>query len=271
MATGAGSSGYGGELAFARSLADEADRVAMRWFARNPDVRTKRDGTLVTIADRDIEDLLRRRIHDRFPGDGVLGEEAGFEPGTSGRVWVIDPIDGTSNYAWGIPIFGTLIGLRDGDRTVVGVASAPALGERYDGAAGAGARMNGSPISVSDVDVIEEARVCFASWGGWADDGMARRWISILERSRRNRGFGDFWGHMLVSRGAADVMAEPELRVWDVVAMEAIVEEAGGRLTTLAGEAWGRVPPEALYGTAAGCLTTNGRLHDTVLAELTAV
>ena len=258
------------ELAFALDLAAESDAIAMRWFARDPDVATKQDGTLVTVADRDIERMLRRHIHERFPLDGVLGEEGGLEPGESDRLWVRDPSDGTNNFAWGIPIFGTLIGLRSSDRTEVGVVSAPALGERYDAARGAGARMNGAPIAVSAVTSVEEARVCFASWGGWVDAGLADRWGSILERCRRSRGFGDFWGHMLVARGAADAMAEPELRIWDVVAMEIVVEEAGGRLTTLGGAPWGRVPTGDLYDLRQSCLTTNGALHAAITEELAA-
>jgi histidinol-phosphatase len=260
--------GFGSELAFARQLADESDEIAMRWFSRDPDVSTKRDGTLVTIADREIEHVLRRRIHERFPEDGVLGEEAGLEAGESDRLWILDPIDGTNNFAWGIPIFGTLIGMRAEGRTQVGVVSAPALQERYDAATGLGARMNGAPISVSSVSTVGEARICFASWGGWLDAGLAERWGSVLSRCRRSRGFGDFWGHMLVARGAADAMAEPELRIWDVAAMEIVVEEAGGRLTTLAGEPWGHHATGELYDVRHSCLTTNGALHASLLDEL---
>jgi histidinol-phosphatase len=259
---------FAAELAFALELGEESDGIAMHWFSRDPDVSTKQDGTLVTIADREIERMLRRRIHERFPADGVLGEEGGLEPGESERLWVLDPIDGTNNYAWGIPIFGTLIGMRAGGRTAVGVVSAPALGERYDAAEGQGARMNGSPIGVSSVSSIDEARICYASWAGWAAAGLAERWGSILRRCRRSRGFGDFWGHMLVARGAADAMAEPELRIWDVVAMEIIVEEAGGRLTTLSGEPWGRGDLGVLHEMRQSCLTTNGGLHAPLVAEL---
>jgi histidinol-phosphatase len=269
---GAGTGGeFVGELSFGLELAAESDEIAMHWFSRDPDVSTKQDGTLVTVADREIERMLRRRIHDRFPDDGILGEEGGLElgqPGESGRLWILDPIDGTNNYTWGIPIFGTLIGLRVGGRTVVGVVSAPALGERYDAALGSGARMNGSPIGVSSVSTVDDARICFASWGGWASAGLADRWASILTRCRRSRGFGDFWGHMLVARGAADAMAEPELRIWDVAAMEIVVEEAGGRLTTLSGERWGRVPTAELYDLRQSCLTTNGSIHGAILSEL---
>ena len=144
-------------------------------------------------------------------------------------------------------------------RSVVGVVSAPALGERYDAALRMGARMNGAPIRVSSLATIEEARVCFASWGGWVDAGLDRQWASILTRCRRSRGFGDFWGHVLVARGAAEAMAEPELQPWDVAALTVIVAEAGGRLTDFGGRP---------FRERGSCLTTNGRLHDEILQEL---
>jgi len=214
----------------------------------------------VTAADREVEEVLRQRLRARYPSHGVLGEEAGLAGGTpGGPVWVIDPIDGTNNFAWGIPIWATLVALQAGGRSVVGVVSAPALGERYDAALGLGARMNGAPIRVSSVDSIVDARVCFASWGGWVDAGLDRQWASILTRCRRSRGFGDFWGHMLVARGAAEVMAEPDLQPWDVAALAVIVSEAGGRLSDFAGR-----PHEG----RASCLTTNGLLHEAIMAEL---
>ena len=245
-----------------------ADEISLRYFSRSPAVFTKQDGTLVTQADREIETVLRERIEERFPGHVVLGEEQGLSGGGVGvgvgvgsgsPRWVVDPIDGTNNFAWGIPIFATLIAMQVGGETEVGVVSAPALGERYDAAAGLGARMNGSPITVSDVGTLAESRVGFASWGGWVEAGLDQQWGSILTRCRRSRGFGDFWGHMLVARGAAEAMAEPDLQPWDVAALSVIVAEAGGRLTDFSG---------APFRGRGSCLTTNGLVHDEILAEL---
>jgi histidinol-phosphatase len=242
-----------------------ADEIAMRYFSRSPEVFTKQDGTLVTQADREIETVLRGRILERFPGHAVLGEEeglSGVEPLAGGPApprWVVDPIDGTNNFAWGIPIFATLIAMQVDGETQVGVVSAPALGERYDAAVGLGARMNGSPITVSGVGTLAQSRVGFASWRGWVEAGLDRQWASILTRCRRSRGFGDFWGHVLVARGAAEVMAEPDLQPWDVAALSVIVAEAGGRLTDFSG---------APFRGRGSCLTTNGLVHDEILAEL---
>ena len=241
-----------------------ADEISLRYFSRSPAVFTKQDGTLVTQADREIETVLRERIEERFPGHVVLGEEQGLSGGGVGSGsprWVVDPIDGTNNFAWGIPIFATLIALQVGGETEVGVVSAPALGERYDAAVGLGARMNGSPITVSEVTTLAQSRVGFASWAGWEEAGLDRQWASILTRCRRSRGFGDFWGHMLVARGAAEVMAEPDLQPWDVAALSVIVAEAGGRLTDFSG---------APFRGRGSCLTTNGLVHDEILTELAA-
>lgn len=251
------------ELALARELADIADPIAMSHFRPGIETSTKDDGTLVTIADQQIEEALRKRIREAFPEHAILGEESGLEGSRDGPVWVLDPIDGTNNYAWGIPIFGTLIALRVGGRTEVGIASAPALRERYEGARGDGARMNGLPIHVSDVSTIEEARINYGSHRGIVQYGLGDAWADILRRSRRERGIGDFWGHMLVARGASEVMVEPALAIWDVAALEVIVEEAGGRIGQFNGEPY---PNDST--SSATCLTTNGLLHDQLVAAL---
>ncbi|MGH3115912.1 MAG: inositol monophosphatase family protein [Gaiellales bacterium] len=250
------------ELQVARELADIADEIAMRYFTRAPVAEMKEDGTLVTAADTEIETALRARIAEVFPEHAVLGEEHGLQGDASAPIWVLDPIDGTNNFAWGIPVFATLVALRVGGRTEVGVVSAPALGERYEARRGRGARMNGEAIHVSDAASIDEARVCYASWVGWVRAGLDRQWAWILARCHRSRGFGDFWGHMLVARGAADIMAEPTLRIWDVAALEVIVEEAGGLITDFSGKT---------FDDNASCLSTNGRLHGEVIRALAGV
>lgn len=263
------------ELAFALELADEADAISMRYFSERPETFTKDDGTLVTRADREIEAALRDRIVRRYPAHAILGEEGGVSGAEGGREprsgdgagsgpgfrWVIDPIDGTNNFAWGIPIFATLIALQLDGAPEVGVVSAPALRERYDAARGEGARCNGQPIHVSGVSSLTESRFVFATWEEWVDAGLDQQWGALLAGGRRSRGFGDFWGHMLVARGAAEAMAEPELELWDVAAVEAVVLEAGGQLTDFAGQPFrGR----------GSCLSSNGLVHEGVLRALSA-
>jgi histidinol-phosphatase len=174
-------------------------------------------------------------------------------------VWIVDPIDATANFARGVPIWGTLIALYVDGLGIAGVANAPALGERYAALRGGGATMNGDPISVSAVDRIGDAHVLCAELksllGGRHDQAVR----GLVRDSWRDRGFGDFWAHVLVARGAADVMLEPSLAIWDYAAPKVIVEEAGGRMTTFDGD---DVHHQSTV------VTTNGALHDQVLSRL---
>ncbi len=249
------------DLAFANELADRADEITLEVFSRAFEVRHKADATPVTEADVRVEEMIRAEIAARFPDDAVLGEEGGVLEGTSGRVWVIDPVDGTKNFTDRIQVWGTLIGLLVDDEPAVGVASAPALRERYAAARGTGARLNGKPIRVSTVADLDGAMVCSSGVKDWLDGPLAPPYRRVIEASRRTRGFGDFWGHVLVARGSADLMLETILRTWDFVAVSVIVEEAGGRMTTLEGG------PLVDRGTA---LTSNGVLHPAVVELFTA-
>jgi histidinol-phosphatase len=248
------------DLAFAHELADAADAITLaRFRALDLWVETKPDLTPVSEADRRAEEEIRRLVAARRDGEGVLGEELG-DDGASTR-WIVDPIDGTRNFADGIQIWGTLIALEVDREVVVGVADAPALGERYAAARGGGATMNGEPIRVSRADRIPRSFVVYAEMADWLASPYANAVTELITQARRERGFGDFWGHMLVARGSADLMLEPQLATWDFAALKVIVQEAGGRMTTCEGD------PVA-HG--ASVLTTNGRLHDEVVARMTA-
>ena len=240
------------ELAFANELADRAAEIAMGFFGGEFEVRRKADRTPVTEADLQIEAMIRERLEARFPQDAILGEEEG-ESGNGDRAWIVDPIDGTKNFADGIQIWGTLIGFAVEGRPVVGVASAPGLGERYEAAQGSGARLNNMPIHVSAVGDVSDALVAYGGLESWLASSDASRFTKLVAKVRRTRGVGDFWGHMLVARGAADVMVERELRTWDTAALQPIIEEAGGRITTLDGGA---------LSDRSSVLATNGLLHD---------
>ena len=251
------------DLGFALELADVADGISLpRFRGGDLHVETKRDLTPVTEADRAVEEALRRRIARDRPGDAVLGEEFGLDPAGSAPAtrWIIDPIDGTKNYVRGIPVWGTLIALeRDGEITV-GAVSAPAFGHRWWATAGGGAFADGRPIGVSKVATVEDAQVCYGGLGAWRRAGMLDGLLALTRRSWRSRGYGDFWMHMLVAEGAADVATELEVSVWDMAPVKVIVEEAGGRFTDIAG----RVTPSG--GSA---LSTNGLLHEEALTILT--
>lgn len=247
------------DLALALSLADAADALTMRRFrARDLHVDTKPDQTPVTESDRAVETALRDRLAADRPGDAVVGEEYGAS-GAGRRRWIIDPIDGTKSFVRGVPAWATLLGLEiDGD-VVVGVASAPALGRRWWARRGGGAFANGEPIRVSDVARLEDAHVCAPSVRAFDTAGLDAGFRALIARCWHVGGFPDFWGHVLVAEGAADVMLEPVVNLWDVAALQPIVAEAGGRLTDFRGDAWANDAP---------CLTTNGRVHADAVAVL---
>jgi histidinol-phosphatase len=245
------------ELAFARDMADRAREISLPLFRRGVEVRLKADRSPVTEADLAIEELFRKEAARTFPTDAVTGEEGGLAAGGN-RVWIIDPIDGTKNFAAGIQVWGTLIALEAEGERVLGLVDAPALGERYEAVRGAGARMNGDPIRVSATGSLAEATLAHPSLSEWPEESRPALMV-VLGEARRAVGFGDFWGHCLVARGAADAMLESRLRIWDWAAVEVLVEEAGGQMTAFDGT------PCADGGSV---LTTNGRLHDQMMKLL---
>lgn len=261
-------------LAFAHTLADAADEANMRHYRANPEIWQKSDGSLVTLADTQTESLLRAQIAARFPGHRILGEEEGETrppmpldagPGDAPPPgWILDPIDGTHNFARGVPIWATLIACERDGRPEVGVVSAPAIGTRWWAARGLGAyrrdRLTGveERIHVSPRATLAESQVLYGSYT-LTFDAWAGRAEALMRGSWRQRGFGDFWQHCLVAEGAAEVALEGQIKPWDIAAAQIIVEEAGGRLTDLDGVA--RI--DAGY-----CITSNGALHDIVLRAL---
>lgn len=255
--------GFGTELEFARDLALLGGEVASGHFRRGPEARRKPDGSWVTQGDWEAEAQIRLRIARTFPEHNVIGEEEGLtragggDPVEDAPTWVIDPIDGTANYVSGIPLWATLVGFMVGGECVVGVAHAPAMGETYEAAKGSGARMNREPIHVDGVASFGDATVLSTGYESFVAHGIASFFADVVSKAARSRGFGDFWGHMLVARGAAHVMLEPILNVWDYAALVPIVEEAGGRTTTLEG---------GPLSDGSSCVTTNGALHEAVLA-----
>ena len=212
------------DLALALSLADAADAISLgRFRASDLLVETKPDRTPVTEADRAVEEAIRERLARERPDDGMLGEEFGVTGGGSRR-WIVDPIDGTRNYSRGIPVWATLIALEEDGAIQLGVVSAPALGRRWWAERGAGAFVNGDPIHVSRRRPRSRTPSCASR-----SSGRCRR--SPTAAGTRAR-YGDFWAHMLVAEGAVDGAIDAiGVKVWDLAALQPIVEEAGGRFS----------------------------------------
>jgi histidinol-phosphatase len=223
-------------------------------------VETKPDLTPVTEADRAAEQEIRAVLARARPGDAVLGEEMGDAPPGAPRRWIVDPIDGTKGYARGLPVWATLLALECGGELVLGVVSAPALGTRWWARRDGGTFRNGALVRVSDVARIEDAQLSYSDVAYFAAAGIGDEFLALARRCWRTRAFGDFWSHVLVADGSVDIAVEVGgLALWDVAALVPIVEEAGGRLTDLAGD---------VRADAGDVVVTNGHLHAAVLAAL---
>jgi histidinol-phosphatase len=253
--------GLDAELDFALALADVADAITLPgWRDRSFSVETKPDRSEVTAIDRDAEAAIVARIVDERSEHAVFGEEGGHVGGGREWCWIIDPIDGTSGFTRGLPVWGTLIALARGDEVVVGVVSAPALGHRWWAAEGMGAFVDGRPCRVSTVDRLDEAQVSVTINDAWVDAGGAEALARLSADARRGRGFGDFWQHVLVAEGALDVAVDAiGVAPYDLAAPRIIVEQAGGVFT----DRFGRATHE--HDSA---ISSNGLLHADVLARL---
>jgi histidinol-phosphatase len=243
------------DLQLALSLADWADAITMGAYKRaDLVIDTKPDMTPVTEADRHVELVLRKELSKERPGDGLVGEEFGAEGGAERR-WIIDPIDGTKNFVRGVPVWATLIALEG----QVGVVSAPALQRRWWAARDRGAYANGSEIHVSKIDRVQDAQVSAGGLEGWDRWGGPQTYLNLVDECWRDRGFGDFWSHMLVAEGACEIGLDPIVSVWDLAPLQVIVEEAGGMFTDFDGVA-------RIDGGSA--LSSNGSLHQAALRIL---
>jgi histidinol-phosphatase len=255
-----------GELAFALSLADLADGITLPFYDdRSFHLDWKTNQTEVTEADRGAETAIMERIVAERPAHGLFGEEHGVG-GRAGSPWqwVVDPIDGTSNFVRGIPVWASLIALTHVDHgPVVGVVSAPSMGRRWWASRGSGAFVaatdrgtsRGAPrrIAVSTVADIAEAQVCVTFSSGWDGLGLTSTLVGLQQRARRARGFGDFWQHMLVAEGAVDLAIDAVgVAPYDLAAVMVIVEEAGGSFTDRHG---------ARTYTSDTAVSSNGLLH----------
>jgi len=287
MSTAKGSAQILDDLALAHALADLADAITLdRYQAQDLVITTKPDNTPVTDADRAVETAIREALATHRASDGLVGEEFGSDKGSSGRYWVIDPIDGTKNFMRGVPTWATLIALVQVDaagneEVVVGIASAPALARRWAAAKGhgatvrfnsgvsdfvdselegefvPGAMVNEKRISVSKVSTLADASISYSDFVGWGD--RLEPFQKMLAGAWRTRGIGDFWSHMLVAEGAVDVAIEPSLALWDMAALDIIVREAGGSFSNTAGQS-------GPFGGSG--VSTNGVLHNQVIKGL---
>lgn len=254
------------DLDVALALADAADAITLaRFRAANLRIETKPDRTEVTDADLAVESALRERLATARPDDSVIGEEFA-DHNAGGRHWIIDPIDGTANFLRGLPVWATLIALRDaGGEVIVGVVSAPALGRRWWGQTGSGAYtrdLDGSlrHLQVSRVAALSDASLSSSGLKMWHTVGRAQQLVKLSEQVWRTRGYGDFLSYMYLAEGAVDIVCEHDLKIHDIAALVPIINEAGGQITDLSGP---------LTAKSSSVLATNGLLHAATAQFLT--
>lgn len=245
-------------------IAKEANAIALKYF-RTADlqIEKKRDGTRVTRADKEVEAMARTKVAASGLELDVLGEEMGGEgsnaPATKRPRMIIDPIDGTEEFSRGIPTFGTLMGIEKDGEIVAGMASAPGMHSRWWAYKGEGAYRDGVRLHVSDTPVMAQSMVFSTGTGPKKDSSDQLKIRKYLDAARSGRSFGGFWQHMLVAEGAIEAALDWTSQPWDLAPLILIVEEAGGRSTTITGK-------RTIY--EASLLSTNGKIHDEVLAIL---
>jgi len=244
-------------------IANEGDKIALRYFrGLELQVERKKDGTAVTQADHEVEEMARARVAASGLQLDVLGEEMGGGPaaaaGTRPRL-IIDPIDGTEEFSRGIPTFGTLMGVENDGEIVAAMASAPALGSRWEAYRGEGAYRGDKKLRVSNVEKLGDSMVFSTGTGPSKDSSDQTRIRRYLDAARNSRSFGGFWQHMLVAEGAVEAALDWTSKPWDLAPLILIVTEAGGKSTSLNGNA-------TIYEKS--LLSTNGKIHDQALAVL---
>lgn len=235
------------------TLARDAGRLTLEWF-RSPElaVDDKQDGSPVTAADRAAERFVRERLAAAYPHDSIVGEEEADFEGSTGRRWIVDPIDGTKAFTHGVPLYSTLLAFEDEHGPALGVIELPALGETIYAGRGLGCFCNGEPAHVSDRDRVRGSYLTTSGFDYWAEEALA----AVRASGLFMRTWGDGYGYALVATGRVEAMVDPVAAAWDVAAMPVIIGEAGGRFTDFTG---------ATRIDGGSGLATNGRLHDEVL------
>ena len=255
---------YQADLDLAIELAEIADAISLQRFrALDLHVESKPDRSPVTDADRSVEQALKQLLSEKAPNDALIGEEYG-NSGSAARTWIIDPIDGTANYLRGVPVWATLIALAVDGKPVVSVVSAPAMGRRWWAAPGIGAftsDIDGATreLKVSAIGELENASLSYNNLQLWDQAGMLSQLTELSRKIWRTRAYGDFWSYMLLAEGSVDIVAEHDLKIYDIAALVPIVEIAGGKFSDLSGE---------LTAESSSVLATNGKLHSAVSAAL---
>jgi len=244
-------------LKVAIEAAKKSEKVIMDYFNGEFDVKMKSDMTPVTQADVDAEKTIVGHIKENFPDHGFIGEESGTSNQDSEYLWIIDPIDGTKNFARKLPFFATQIALMKNGELIAGVSNAPALREFLYAEKGKGAFLNEKQVNVSSIEKIDESYLTYGGIDEFETSNLLPNFISLFKKTHAHRGFGDCWSYSMLAQGKTDIMVEAAVAIWDIAAVTVIVQEAGGKVTDLEGN--------PIVRESKHILATNGKLHNEVL------
>ena len=244
-------------IPFLTKISDLADDIALHYFKQaSLKVEFKDNMTPVSAGDLAIETEIRKLVKDEGLDLSIIGEEYGETVADSDIKLIIDPIDGTKNFIRGLPFFGSLFAIEEKGAIIAGMVSAPALHGRWWASQGQGAYYNGQKISVSDINSLDQANGFYGSLFGSEASQTPEKVIELLRDTNRQRGFGDFYPHMLVAMGCGEYAIDFKLNVWDIAPLKIIVEEAGGKFSDTKGQ-------DSIY--SGNLICSNGKLHNTVL------
>lgn len=252
-----------GRLSCAIELAKLAGQSTLEHFQKGVDVELKGDRSPVTIADKAAEKLIRGELAKRYPDDAILGEEFGEQSGSSDYQWIVDPIDGTKSFISGVPLYSTLVGVVTGRECIAGVIYIPALDEIVFAARGLGAWHSQGGAEATRCQVsqkpLDKGLFVVSQVDSFFERGAGDNYQAIEREAYISRSWGDGYGYMLVATGRAELMVDPIANPWDLAAVQPVIEEAGGKFTSWAGE------PTVFGGDGVG---SNRKIHAQALAAL---
>jgi histidinol phosphatase-like enzyme (inositol monophosphatase family) len=247
---------YDKEIKTMLHAAISAGEIQRRMRSELLNIETKSDASPVTQVDKQCEQIIRDTIHAQFPTDGFLGEEYGADAGSSGRTWIIDPLDGTRPYIHNIPTHSVLIALEEDGALVSGCMHFPALNETCWAGKGSGAFANGKRIRVSQTASMKDV---FGTGFGFVEQASTKQAATLLllmQQWNYAYGFMDAYTYRSIAAGGVDVCINLLDKPWDCAAAACIVTEAGGRYSDLTGK-------QTIY--SGSCILSNGLVHDAVV------
>jgi inositol-phosphate phosphatase/L-galactose 1-phosphate phosphatase/histidinol-phosphatase len=248
-------------VTFIHTLAEASGNVIRPYFANaDLEVELKRDQSPVTRADRDGEAVMRELIRKTYPHHGILGEEFGPENTSAEFVWVLDPIDGTISFTRGCPLFGTLIGLLQHNRPILGAIHQPILKQLCIGD-NTVTTLNDRPVQLRETTVLSDATLLATDIKNIAKYQHQPGFDDLLDQTRLFRTWGDCYGYLLLASGGADIMLDPIMNPWDILPLIPVIQGANGVITTWSGT-------DAATGTSG--VAANKSLHPRVIQLLNA-